>query len=242
MTVTADTLLDRREFLVAGIGGAAAATVALPPLARAAEPADPVRRLLELSVRNTLDRLGQPGGFLHSRVARFGLPVLFSKRGAAPGESLTKPAFRQQLQDRLNVVAEAGARGAVPVMLAAVGKLKVADPAAVLRGSPTAATSLLRLETGSGLVNALVPPIEAALTAAPDPTIAEAVGELSGVTLHDVAHAVALAADNGIWYEIGATEADIRANPAATNDAALIAALRGAEAAVNAGPAPQPAL
>jgi hypothetical protein len=68
--------------------------------------------------------------------------------------------------------------------------------------------------------------------------VGQAVAQLPGVTLHDVAHAVALAADNGIWYEIGATEADIRANPQATNDPMLIAALRPAAAS----PAPQPGL
>ena len=50
---------------------------------------------------------------------------------------------------------------------------------------------------------------------------------LVGVQLTDVAHAVALAADNGIWYEIGNAEAEIRTNPALANDPALAAALRG---------------
>jgi hypothetical protein len=112
-------------------------------------------------------------------------------------------------------------------MEAAARALIILDPVRTLRGAPTAATSLLRLNTGSDLVNALVAPIETALVAAQDPVVAQAVAELPGVTLHDVAHAVALAADNGIWYEIGSTEADIRANPEATNEAAVIAALRG---------------
>jgi hypothetical protein len=232
--------LARRDFLAGAVatGVLALGTFALPGIAFAADAGDPIRRLLELATQNTLNRLGQPYGFLNSRVAHFGLPVLFIKRGGAPAGPLATSAFRAQLQQQLNIFAEAGARGAVPVMMQAARALKIADPAAVLRGSPTAATSLLRLETGSGLVNALVQPIEAALTTAQDPTIAQAVAQLPGVTLRDVAHAVALAADNGIWYEIGATEADIRAHPEVTNDAALIAALR----APAAGPAPLPGL
>lgn len=231
--------IARREFLAsaAALGAMAVGAFALPGIAFAADAGDPIRRLLELATQNTLNRLGQPNGFLNSRVARFGLPVLFIKRGGAPAGPLATSAFRGLLQQRLNIAAEAGARGAVPLMMQAARALKVVDPAAILRGSPTAATSLLRIETGSGLVNALVPPIEAAMITAQDPTIAQAVAQLPGVTLRDVAHAVALAADNGIWYEIGATEADIRANPEATGDASLIAAIRTAAASAPPPPA-----
>jgi hypothetical protein len=246
MPVIGPNPFARRDFLAgaAALGVMAVGTFALPGLALAADAGDPIRRLLELATQNTLNRLGQPNGFVNSRVAHFGLPVLFIKRGGAPAGTLATSAFRELLIQRLNVFAEAGARGAVPVMMQAARALKIADPAAVLRGSPTAATSLLRLDTGSGLVNALVPPIEAALTAAQDPAVTQAIAQLPGVTLHDVAHAVALAADNGIWYEIGATEADIRAHPEATNDAVLIAALRAPAAvpAPIAGPARQPGL
>jgi hypothetical protein len=94
---------------------------------------------------------------------------------------------------------------------------------------------------GSDLVNCIRLPLEQALVAAQDATITQAVAALPGVTLGDVALSVALAADNGIWYQIGLAEAEIRANPTATNDAALIAALRAAPAAAPVlGPAPSP--
>jgi hypothetical protein len=105
-------------------------------------------------------------------------------------------------------------------------KLVVTNPSVILQGKPSAATSLLRIEAGSALVNAMMPALEQTLTAAQDPIVAQAVTALAGVALRDVAHAVALAADNGIWYEIGKAEADIRANPAMANDPALTAALR----------------
>jgi len=46
------------------------------------------------------------------------------------------------------------------------------------------------------------------------------------VNIADAAHALALEADNAIWYEIGASEAEIRRNPESTNDPLLIAALK----------------
>lgn len=226
-------VLDRREFL--GFTLVAGAALVLPGIALAqvqvADPAaEAVRKLMVLSTQNALNRLGQPNGFLNSTVARFGLPVLFTKGGAANTGPLAQRGFRELLIQRLNLIAEAGARGAVPAMAEASRKLPIPNASAILRGRPTAATSALRLEMGSGLVNALRGPIEQALIAAQDPQIAQAVAVLPGVTLGDVAHAVALSADNGIWYEIGSAEAELRANPQATGDAGLVAALAGAAA------------
>jgi hypothetical protein len=234
--------VDRREFLIGAL--AAGVTLSLPGLALAqADPAsDAVRRLRELATQSALNRLAQPEGFWNSSVARFGLPVLFVKRGGAPAGPLADATFRFNLQYRLNHLAEAAARGAVPTVGQAARKAPIVDAAAILRGRPTAATSQLRAEMGSDLVNAIRVPLEQALIAAQDATVAQAVAALPGVTLGDVAHSVALAADNGIWYEIGLAEADIRANPAATNDATLIAALRTAPASAPVmGPAPSPA-
>ncbi|HEX8055830.1 MAG TPA: DUF4197 family protein [Novosphingobium sp.] len=240
MTATGYPAIDRREFLVGAL--TVGVMVALPGVALAQAAGDPageaVRRLMVLSTQSALTRLSQQNGFINSVVARFGLPVLFTKGAAAGTGVLAQSAFRMQLIQRLNQFAEAGARGAVPAMAEASRKLPITNAAAILSGKPTAATSALRLEMGSGLVNALRTPLEQALTAAQDPTVAQAIAALPGVTLGDVAHAIALSADNGIWYEIGADEADIRANPAATNDAALIAALQAARPAVQ--PVPQP--
>jgi hypothetical protein len=231
MTAHRNDTLRRRALLGASI--AASLALGLPGMAQAqsqaqlqaADPAtDTVRRLMVLSTQTALNRLGQPNAFLLSNVARFGMPVLFTK-GATGVGPLAQPAFRQQLIQRLNQIAESGARGAVPAMAEASRKLPIPNASALLHGRPTAATSALRLEMGSGLVNALRGPIEQALIAARDPTIAQAVAALPGVTLGDVAQAIALSADNGIWYEIGAAEVDIRANPAASGDAVLAAGL-----------------
>lgn len=224
MPETGSVPVARRTF----IAGALAAGL-VPGAALANDPAAPVRRLLSLAAQSAFARLTVQDGFWHSRVARFGLPVLFRKTAANAAGPLGQDSFREQLQHRLNRLGEVGARGGAPAVEAAVQKLAVTDPLGVLRGGkPTAATTLLRAEVRSDLANAMIPPLEQALTAAQDPIIAQAVGALVGVRLFDVAHSVALAADNGIWYEIGRSEADIRANPQSTNDPALIAALRGA--------------
>jgi hypothetical protein len=234
--------VGRREFLIGTL--AAGVIVSLPGLALAqADPAsDAVRRLRVLATQDALNRLAQPEGFWNSSVARFGLPVLFVKRGGAPAGPLVDATFRFNLQYRLNHLAEAAARGAVSTVGEAARKAPIIDAPGILRGRPTAATSELRAAMGSDLVNAIRVPLEQTLVAAQDATVTQAIAALPGVTLGDVAHSVALAADNGIWYEIGLSEAEIRANPAATNDAGLIAALQRAPAAAPVlGPAPSPA-
>jgi hypothetical protein len=232
---------DRREFLISTL--AMGLMLGRPGLAMAQaadEPAtEAVKRLRVLATQNALNRLAQPGGFWNSTVARFGLPVLFVKHGGAPAGPLADANFRFNLQYRLNQLAEAGARGAVPTVAAAARKASIVDAPAILHGRPTAATSQLRVEMGSDLVNAIRVPLEQALVAAEDATVTQAVAALPGVTLGDVALAVALAADNGIWYEIGLSEADIRANPAATNDTGLISALPTPAAMPAPLPAPQ---
>ena len=230
MPASASEALGRRGFLV---GALAVGSLALPGMARAQATAadagaDAIRRLLGRATQDAFARLSASQGFWNSRVARFPLPILFRKTAAVAGTPLANDAFRFDLEYKLNIFAEAGARGAEAGVQDAARKLAVADPAAILQGRITSATSALRLETGVGLVNAMIPPLQQTLTAQNDPTVTQAVALLAGVTLHDVAHAVALVADNGIWYEIGVAEARIRANPEATGDAALVAALRRA--------------
>lgn len=230
MPASRNNPLARRDFL--GLAAATAGAAALPGtvFAQGTAPAadNPVQRLLMLASQNAFAKLTMPDGFWHSRVARFGLPVLFKKTPANASGPLGQDSFREQLQHRLNNLAESGARGAAPIVGEFASKMAVADPMGILRGKPSAATSLLRLEAGSALVNAMLPALEQTLVAAQDPIVSQAVTALAGVAFRDVAHAVALSADNGIWYEIGKAEADIRANPSLANDPALVTALRGA--------------
>lgn len=231
MQATGRHVYPRRSILL-GMG-AATGLLLLPgaALARDAGSTDGVRRLLRLSTRNAFARLTAPDGFWNSSVARIELPVLFGRKGAAMPGVLGNTKFRDELQHRLNVVAEAGARRVAPMVTRAVRRLPVSDGAAVIAGGPTAATSLLRQQVGADLVNALIPAMRDALRAANDPQVAQAIAALRGVDLAQVGHALALNADSAIWYEIGNMETEIRRDPAAGGDAVLAAMLKSAPAA-----------
>lgn len=187
---------------------------------------DAVRRLLTLATERAFARLTAPDGFWDSAVARVNLPVLFGKRGGIIQGILSSDAFREKLQHRLNNFAEDGARRAAPVVADAVRTIGIENAVAIIKGGPTAATTLLRDGMGPALVNAMIPPLGDAMRIANDPIINQAISLLAGVNIGDAAHALAIETDNAIWYEVGAAEADIRKHPEQTNDPVLIAALR----------------
>ncbi|HKX77055.1 MAG TPA: DUF4197 family protein [Novosphingobium sp.] len=200
---------------------ATAAPVFIPP------GSDGVRQLLVHAIRAAVSQLGMPDGFWNSRVARCGIPVLFAKTRANAAGPLGQDEFRRQLQHRINTLAEAAIRGAAPTLEAGASKLTLADPVAVIRGVPTAATTQLRAEMKSDLVNAMIATLEPILTTTPDPVMTQAVaavGALGPISNRDVAHAISLVAENGAWYQIGAAEVAIRKNPAAIGDPVLTAA------------------
>ena len=188
--------------------------------------ADVLRRLLKNATNGALGKLTAPDGFWNSAVARIPLPDLFGSKSGLVQGILTSAAFKDQLQKKLNNVAEAGARRAAPLIADAVQNFTVADAAAILKGGPTAATSALRAHMGSTLVNAMIPALGDALRITNDPMIGQAITSLAGVDVGAVAQSLALSADNAIWYEIGASEASIRRDPEQTNDPELIAALK----------------
>jgi hypothetical protein len=185
-----------------------------------------VRRLLEASTRQAFARLTAPDGFWDSAVARIELPVLFGRTGTIAAGILKSRVFREQLQHQLNNLAEDGARRAAPIVAEAVRHLSIPDALALLRAGPTGATTYLREQMGPALVNAMIPELHSVMRLTDDPFLGQALAALVGVNLMDAAHALAIEADNAIWYEIGAAEASIRENPQATRDPVLIAGLR----------------
>jgi hypothetical protein len=222
--------MGRRALL--GAGGALAAALLLPGCATVGgQPVfsyeDAVRRLLEISTRNAFARLTAPDGFWDSTVARINLPVLFGKRGSIMAGILKSPTFREQLQHRLNVIAEDGARAAAPLVADTVRTIGVENAAALVTGDSTAATSFLRSRVGPNLVNAMIPELDRLMRVVDDPLIGRALSVLAGVDVADAAHALALEADNAIWYEIGAEEAAIRKDPAKAGDPLLARAFGG---------------
>ena len=180
-----------------------------------------IQRLLTISSQRAFARLTAPGGFWDSEIARFDLPELFTG-GSAIRSLLTSALFRTQLQRQLNIMAEKGAERAAPVVYDAVRSTSIGDAVGIVRGGPTAATTFLRSRMGSALINAMIPGLADALRVGTDPVLGQAIRALSGIDLGSVAQAVAIRADNSIWYQIGAEETAIRANPQTTGDPLLI--------------------
>lgn len=224
MERTAQSTFGRRAFM---IGTAATGLLALPGCQSLGgfSMTEAIKRLLTLSSQNAFAKLTAPGGFWDSEVARFDLPVLFTGGGAVQ-TLLSSGPFKQGLQKQLNLVAEKGAARAAPVVYQAVKSISVADAVGLIKGGPTAATSFLRAEMGPALINAMIPGLSDALRVTGDPIVRQAMSALAGVDVGQVAQAVALRADNSIWYQIGSEESAIRANPQSTNDPLLIGVLK----------------
>lgn len=225
MTNWGSGMMERRAVLA---GMLATSALALPGCATIQRDttAELIRRLLEVSTQRAFARLVQPDGFWDSSVARINLPVLFGRPGKLLSGVLKSEAFRERLQHKLNNIAEDGARRAAPVVADAVRSTTFADAVGLLRGGRTAATTYLRQTMGSALVNAMIPELQQVMSVADDPLLGTALSALVGVDIGDAAHALAIEADNAIWYEIGASEAEVRDDPSITNDPLLIAGLR----------------
>lgn len=225
MTALPNNSIARRHFLA---GAAATGVLVLPGCASLGgfSFTEAIRRLLMLSSQNAFARLTAPGGFWDSQVARIALPELFGNRGGVLNSILKSDAFRSQLQRRLNIFAEEGARRAAPVVAETVRTIGIANAVALIRGGPTAATSFLRENMGASLINAMMPALGDAMRVARDPLLSQALSALTGVDIGGAAQSLALGADNAIWYQIGAEESEIRANPEKTNDPVLIGVLK----------------
>ena len=123
-------------------------------------------------------------------------------------------------------MAEAGARRAAPVIADTVRVIGIDNAAALIKGGPTAATDFLRTAMAGSLVETMVPALGDGLRLASDPIVGQAIAGLTGVDLTGVARSLSAKAETVIWGEIGREEAAIRANPEATGDPLLIAALK----------------
>ncbi len=215
--------IDRRTLL--GAGGAAA-LLALPGCASLPgfSLTDAIRRLLTLSSQNAFAALLEPGGFYDSQIARIDLPPQLGGSGAGSVLSavLQSGAFRRSLQKQVNRAAEKGAERAAPLVADVVRNMSIEDAAALVRGGPEAATGHLRQKMGRSLVDAMVPGIGEGLRIFDDGIISRALSAASGIDFAGLANDISSRADTAIWKAIGAEEANIRANPRATNDPLLI--------------------
>lgn len=216
---------SRRAFLA---GTSAAALLALPACSSMGGISftEAIRRLLVLSSERAFARLTAPDGYWDNAVERIGLDRFLGARGDLLGRILTSQLFKDRLEDVVADVAVRGSYRVAPIVSDTVRIIGIQNAVDLVRGGPTAATDFLRRSMADGLIEKLVPEIGSALRVARDPLMGQLLAALTGVDIDRMARGFSNEVENAIWYEIGAEEAAIRANPEDTRDPVLIAALR----------------
>ena len=213
-----------RRALLTGAAGAGA--LLLLPACAGSGPAftmeEAVRRLLLAAADNAFARLTEPGGFWDGQVAAIGLDQFLGNRGNTLSRILTSQLFKDRLEERFAGFAIEASFRAAPVVTDAVRVIGFDNALELVRGGPVAASTFLRGEIGTALLDAMVPELGEAIRLAEDPLVGEALGALTGVRVGEVASRVGRAVDDAIWGEIAREEAAIRADPQATRDPVLI--------------------
>ena len=219
---TLNSPLARRRFLAfSGIGAAA---LSLPGCATMGGDSltQAIRRLLMLSSENAFARLLAPGGFYQNGLASLNLEQVFGTRGGILQTILSSGMVRDRLARELSDVAARGAYNAAPVIADTVRVVGFENALALVTGNPTAASSFLRANMGSRLIDAMLPEMGQALRVVDDPVLGSAFSALSGVDVTRIASGLTDKVEDVIWNEIGREEAAIRADPYKTNDPVLI--------------------
>lgn len=212
----------RRAFLAGSL--ATAAALALPGCATTGRFSftEAIRRLLVLSSERAFVRLTAPGGFWDQQVAQIGLNQFFGNRGNVLTNILTSTLFKSRLEDVVADVAVDASYRAAPVVADTIRTIGWANAVDLIRGGPTAASSFLRQEMGTRLIEVMVPEVGQALRVAEDPLVGQLIAGLTGVDLGGMATTFSREVDDAIWTEMGHEEAAIRADPGATRDPVLI--------------------
>ena len=221
---TTPAILHRRKFL-AGLGVAGGALM-LPACTTGPfggfSYTDAIARLLFLSTGRAFERMTAQGGFWDQQVAQLGFDQFLGARGGTLNRILTSGLFKDRLARALAPVAYDAAERAAPVVADTVRTIGFANAVDLIRGGPTAASSYLRQEMGTRLIDAMLPGVGQGLRLASDPIVGEAIAALSGVDVPQIARNFTGRVDDVIWNEIAVEEANIRANPQATRDPLLI--------------------
>lgn len=222
-----DAIASRRAFL--GGLGLSAAAVALPGCASYGgfSFAEAIRRLLTLSSARAFDRLLADNGFYDSQVGRLQLDRFLGSRGGILGSILTSQLVKDRLFIGLADIAAEGADRAAPVIADTIRVVGIENAAALITGNPTAATSFLRGNMGSRLLDVMVPEIGQAMRVVNDPVVGPALSALTGTNLNSFVNGLTNVAEETIWTEMGNEEAAIRRDPRSTNDPVLIGVLGG---------------
>lgn len=218
------TATTNRRMLLGGLA-AGGALLALPGCTSMGRFTfvDAIQRLLYLSSERAFARMLQRDGFWDQQVAALGLGNVLGARGDVLSRILTSGLFKSRLDRAFGDIAFEGAERAAPLVADAVRIIGFENAVDLVRGGPTAASSYLRGEIGTRLIEAMVPELGAAMRVASDPLVSEALTALTGVDTARVATRFATSIDDVIWREIAAEEAAIRADPGSTRDPAIIA-------------------
>jgi hypothetical protein len=227
MTAIHQSTPTRRALLAGAAGGVA--LILLPGCASTGgfSMVEAVRRMLLLASENAFARLTAPGGFWDEQVARVGLDQLMGTRGDVLSRILTSALVKDRLEERFADFAIEASFRAAPVVTDAISVIGFENAIDLVRGGPTAASSYLRAEVGTALIDAVVPELGQALRVSRDPLLGEALSALTGVNVGAVAQRVGTEVDNAIWGEIAREESAIRANPQSTRDPLLIGVFGG---------------
>lgn len=220
-----DVILSRRTLIGAGL---ALPLLALPACATIEDYGgfgleDSIRRLLTLSSQRAFATLLTENGFFQDEMARVTLPPELGGSGApAIAAALLRTGVVQdQLLRLVNRAAVRGAERAAPVIYDSIKTMTITDAMSLVRGGPNAATDYLRRSIGDRIVEVLLPGVGDALRLLDSGLLNRALQGATGIDFAGVQQDVTRKAADGIWRAIGREEAEIRANPEATQDPVL---------------------
>jgi Protein of unknown function (DUF4197) len=188
-----------------------------------------VKKLLAAASTKALGKLGSKGGFANGFSAQ---DMLANVGGDGIGGKVLQMAGSLGLLDnldrKLENVAEIAANRAAPFIVDQIGGLSVGDANAIISGPEDGATQLLKLAISNKLSEQLVPHLSSAiqgLSVLGDMNKILNLGGLSsgsGLGLDKLVNTLTNKVGGGIFAAIGNEERSIRRDPASTGDAELI--------------------
>lgn len=215
------TILRGMAFGTAGIGLAGCSTLG----GLGYGPIDAIRNILLLSSERAFASLTQPGGWYDGQVSKLALGEVLGTRGSILQTILTSGLVKNRLEREFADIAVDGAERAAPVVYDTVRTIGIDNAIALVTGNRTAATGFLRQNMGTSLIAVMVPEVGEAMRLSREPVVGQLLSALSGVDVQSVVGNFSRELDDTIWNQIGAEEANIRDNPQATRDPAIIAVL-----------------
>lgn len=178
-----------------------------------------LKEALNIGSGNVVSQLSKTGGFNLDPKIRIPLPASLAKVDTAL-RTVGMASLTEDLQNRMNGAAEKATSEALPLFLAAIQKMTIADARAILSGQQDAATQYLRKSMGTELSQKIQPIVASALTQAGAVKAYDNVmGQYAKLPFMPDVKAnmndyVTEKAMDGIFYYVAREEASIRENPA----------------------------